>query len=200
MASRSLLLRRQRSWARRAGKTVDAAGYLPTVSDNLRQPLSATALADFAARGAAEFHDADTNVPAGTGPGCGPCTRQRRWPSTFSITGTRPTRRRWPRRSDLSAPIRRIGLRATPAHRACRESGQSGYPARARVRRARGHRVQVQRVAGAQAAARRGSFTTGTFRRAGPSGARPDSRPARRWRTICSRAGSTSVTWTAASC
>jgi hypothetical protein len=59
MASRSLLLRRQRSWARRAGKIIDAAGYLPTVNDNLRQPLSATALADFLARGAAEFHDAD---------------------------------------------------------------------------------------------------------------------------------------------
>ncbi len=59
MASRNLLLRRQRSWARRAGKIVDAAGYLPTVNDNLRQPLSTTALADFMARGAAEFHDAD---------------------------------------------------------------------------------------------------------------------------------------------
>ncbi len=59
MASRSLLLRRQRSWARRAGKVVDATGYLPTVNDNLRQPLSATALADFSVRGAAEFHDAD---------------------------------------------------------------------------------------------------------------------------------------------
>jgi hypothetical protein len=59
MASRGLLLRRQRSWARRAGKIVDAAGYLATVSDNLRQPLSATALADFVARGAAEFHDAE---------------------------------------------------------------------------------------------------------------------------------------------
>lgn len=58
MASRGLLLRRQRSWARRAGKIVDAAGYLPTVNDNLRQPLSAMALADFAARGAAEFYDA----------------------------------------------------------------------------------------------------------------------------------------------
>jgi hypothetical protein len=60
MASRGLLLRRQRSWARRAGKIVDAAGYLPTVNDNLRQPLSATALADFAARGAAEFYDAES--------------------------------------------------------------------------------------------------------------------------------------------
>ncbi len=59
MASRSLLLRRQRSWARQAGKTVDAAGYLPTVNDNLRQQLSVSAQADFAARGAAEFQDAD---------------------------------------------------------------------------------------------------------------------------------------------
>jgi len=57
MASRSLLLRRQRSWARRAGKMVDAAGYLPAVSDNLRQPLSDTAQADFVARGGGEFHD-----------------------------------------------------------------------------------------------------------------------------------------------
>ena len=57
MASRSLLLRRQRRWARQAGKTVDAAGCLPAVSDNLRQPLSSSALADFTARGAAEFHD-----------------------------------------------------------------------------------------------------------------------------------------------
>ena len=61
MASRNLLLRRQRSWARRAGKSIDAAGYLPTVNDNLRQPLSAIALADFRARGSAEFHDADPN-------------------------------------------------------------------------------------------------------------------------------------------
>ena len=57
MASRRLLLRQQRRWARRAGLTVDAAGYLPAVSDNLRQPLSATALADFTARVAAEFHN-----------------------------------------------------------------------------------------------------------------------------------------------
>jgi len=59
MASRSVLLRRQRSWARRAGLAVDASGYLPAVSDNLRQPLSLSALADFTARGAAEFHDAE---------------------------------------------------------------------------------------------------------------------------------------------
>ena len=59
MASRSVLLRRQRSWARRAGLAVDAAGYLPAVSDNLRQPLSLSALADFTVRGAAEFHDAE---------------------------------------------------------------------------------------------------------------------------------------------
>lgn len=59
MASRSLLLRRQRSWARRAGLPVDPAGYLPAVGDNLRQPLSSSALADFTARGAAEFHDAE---------------------------------------------------------------------------------------------------------------------------------------------
>lgn len=57
MASRSLLLRRQRSWARQAGKTVDAAGYLPAVSDNLWQPFSVSAQADFAARGGGEFHD-----------------------------------------------------------------------------------------------------------------------------------------------
>jgi hypothetical protein len=59
MASRSVLLRRQRSWARRTGLRVDAAGNLPAVSDNLRQKLSASALADFTARGAAEFHDGD---------------------------------------------------------------------------------------------------------------------------------------------
>jgi hypothetical protein len=59
MASRSLLLRRQRSWARQAGKAVDAAGCLPAVIDNLRQPLSGPAQADFAARGGAEFLDAE---------------------------------------------------------------------------------------------------------------------------------------------
>lgn len=62
MASRRLLLRQQRRWARRSGLTVDAAGYLPAVSDNLRQPLSAAALADFTARGAAEFHDGERHA------------------------------------------------------------------------------------------------------------------------------------------
>ena len=62
MPSRSLLLRRQRSWARRAGLTVDAAGYLPDVASNLRRPLSPAALADFTARGAAEFHDGSRHV------------------------------------------------------------------------------------------------------------------------------------------
>lgn len=62
MASRRLLLRQQRRWARRAGLTVDAAGYLPAVSDNLRQPLSAAALADFTARGAAEFHNGERHA------------------------------------------------------------------------------------------------------------------------------------------
>lgn len=59
MASRSLLLRRQRSWARRAGLRVDAAGYLPDVAANLRGPLSPSALADFTARGGSEFHDGE---------------------------------------------------------------------------------------------------------------------------------------------
>lgn len=59
MASRSVLLRRQRSWARRAGLAVDTSGHLHAVTDNLRQPLSLSALADFTARGAAEFHDAE---------------------------------------------------------------------------------------------------------------------------------------------
>ncbi|TFG85789.1 MAG: hypothetical protein E4H19_07785 [Chromatiales bacterium] len=62
MASRRQLLRRQRRWAQRAGLAVDAAGYLPTVSENLRAPLSASALADFNARGAAEFHDGERHV------------------------------------------------------------------------------------------------------------------------------------------
>jgi hypothetical protein len=62
MASRSVLLRRQRSWARRAGLAVDPAGYLPAVSDNLRQPLSSSALADFTVRGAAEFQNDDRHA------------------------------------------------------------------------------------------------------------------------------------------
>jgi hypothetical protein len=62
MASRRLLLRRQRSWARRAGLTVDASGYVPAVSANLRQALSPAALADFRARGAAEFHDSEKHA------------------------------------------------------------------------------------------------------------------------------------------
>jgi hypothetical protein len=62
MASRRELLRRQRRWAQRAGFAVDAAGYLPTVGDNLRAPLSAAALADFNARGAAEFHDVERHA------------------------------------------------------------------------------------------------------------------------------------------
>ena len=62
MASRRLLLRCQRRWAQRAGFAVDAAGYLPTVRDNLREPLSASALADFTARGAGEFHDGERHA------------------------------------------------------------------------------------------------------------------------------------------
>jgi hypothetical protein len=65
VASRSLLLRRQRRWARKAGKTgktIDAAGYLAAVSDNLRQPLSVPAQSDFAARGGGEFHDGSRHV------------------------------------------------------------------------------------------------------------------------------------------
>ncbi len=62
MASRRQLLRGQQRWAQRAGFAVDAAGYLPTVSDNLRAPLSVSARADFKARGAGEFHDGERHA------------------------------------------------------------------------------------------------------------------------------------------
>jgi len=62
MASRRSLLCRQRRWAQNAGLAVDAAGYLPTVGENLREPLSASALADFTVRGAAEFHDGERHA------------------------------------------------------------------------------------------------------------------------------------------
>lgn len=49
------LRRQQRRWARSAGLEPDSGGYLESIESNLFEPLSASALADFADRGSAEF-------------------------------------------------------------------------------------------------------------------------------------------------
>src|SRR6266436_734830 len=40
MSSRNAILKLQRAWALTAGRLVDARGYVPTIQENLRQPLS----------------------------------------------------------------------------------------------------------------------------------------------------------------
>ncbi len=57
MTSKRALLRTQRQWATAHGQKPDARGYLSSVDDNLRQPLSARALADFVDGGGAELND-----------------------------------------------------------------------------------------------------------------------------------------------
>jgi hypothetical protein len=55
--SKRALLRTQRRWATAHGLYPDARGYLDKVDDNLRQALSARALAAFEAGGGAELND-----------------------------------------------------------------------------------------------------------------------------------------------
>jgi hypothetical protein len=63
VTSKRELLRAQRTWARSRGLEPDTRGYFGDVADNLFGPLSAAALAAFAAGGGAELMDRP-NAPA----------------------------------------------------------------------------------------------------------------------------------------
>lgn len=57
MNSKTSLLDKQRSWAAKAGKSVDARGYLASITENLFQPLSARALQAFSTGSGSELLD-----------------------------------------------------------------------------------------------------------------------------------------------
>lgn len=57
MTTKSNLLEMQLEWAKRAGKTADKRGYLPSTAENLYQPLSTLASTAFDAGSGAETRD-----------------------------------------------------------------------------------------------------------------------------------------------